>query len=770
MSNSELAAVAGDLKVIGLWLLKIITTITGLRSWYRAYLSRLIKETHLFDVEYYLDRYRDIGPSGIDPLWHFAVAGDREGRFPMPIFDPEYYSTQAGFLAGKVNRLLHYAWVGRYRGFNPSPWFDPVYYNSTNPDVVADGGDPLLHYVAFGAREGRSPCENFDGNYYLTANPEVRESGGNPLYHYLQHGQFEGRKARASGEAGDMSPYQKWIREREAPELLALDAAAVQALWNAPPLISVVMPVYNTPEKYLRAAIESVKAQSYTNWELCIADDNSSDKRTGEVLRELGGTDARIRIAYRTENGHISAASNTALELANGEFVALLDHDDALPPHALFYLALALIENPEAQIVYSDEDKIDVDGRRFDPHFKPDWNPDLLLSINYVCHLGAYRRSLLEKIGGFRIGVEGSQDHDLLLRCLPHVASDQIIHIPRVLYHWRMIEGSTALASGEKSYTTDAGIRAIRDYFDSMDRCDVQVGVGLVPNTYRVKYPVPQPPPLVSLLIPTRDRIDLLEPCVQGILERTTYQNVEVLILDNQSTEPETSAFLEALCKRDRRVRVLSYDKPFNYSAINNFGVQQSVGQVIGLINNDVEVINPEWLAEMVAQVCRPEIGCVGAKLYYDDDTIQHAGVVLGIGGVAGHAHKYFPRSSSGYFGRLICTQDISAVTGACLLVRKEVYVRVGGLNERDLTVAFNDVDFCLRVQQLGLRNLWTPYAELYHHESKSRGAEDSPEKIARFKKEVAYMQQAWQGVLEHDRCYSPNLTLLHENFGLKES
>ncbi|OYY75587.1 MAG: family 2 glycosyl transferase [Gammaproteobacteria bacterium 28-57-27] len=562
--------------------------------------------------------------------------------------------------------------------------------------------------------------------------------------------------------------YEEWIESVEAASLP--DKLTIQSTLDAmrsTPSLSIVMPVYNTQEADLRACIDSVLAQSYPHWELCIADDASTKPHVRRILNEYAQKDARIRVIYRPQNGHISRASNSALELASGEFVALLDHDDALSEHALYFMARAINDHPEAQIFYSDEDKIDSKGKRFEPHFKSDWNPDLFYSHNYVSHLGVYRRDLLRRIGGFRVGVEGSQDYDLLLRCLPHVEAAQIIHIPRVLYHWRMVEGSTALASKEKNYTTDAGIKALRDHFAERGSEGIRVSAGLLPNVYRVQRLIPVPAPLVSLLIPTRDRKAITEVAVRSILDKTTYANYEIIILDNGSVEPETLAWFDAIQRGIKSVRVIRYDHPFNYSAINNFGVQHARGSLIGLINNDVEVINPNWLTEMVSQACREDIGCVGAKLYYSDGKIQHAGVILGIGGVAGHAHKYFNQNHHGYFSRLKLVQNISAVTAACLLVRKEIYEAVGGLDEENLKVAFNDVDLCLKVREAGYRNLWTPYAELYHHESVSRGKEDSSEKQARFRKEVEFMQEKWGESLRHDPYYNPNLTLEREDFSI---
>lgn len=563
--------------------------------------------------------------------------------------------------------------------------------------------------------------------------------------------------------------YEHWITHKEQPALPSnLQIKQQIDAFDSRPLFSIVMPTYNTDAQYLRACIESVLAQSYPYWELCIADDCSPKPHVMDILREYAANDSRIKVCKREKNGHISLASNSAIALASGDFIALLDHDDLLAKDALFFMAETINQYPDGQIFYSDEDKIDLQGRRSDPHFKSDWNPDLFFAQNYVSHLGVYRASLIAKIGGFRAGVEGSQDQDLLLRCLPHVKHDQIHHIPRVLYHWRMLEGSTALASGEKNYTTLAGIKALTDFFAEQGPAGIRVDAGMVPNTYRLHWPIPQKSPKVSLLIPTRDRRSLIEVAVRSILEKTSYPNYEIVILDNGSVEPETLQFFAEITKQDSRVKVLAYDYPFNYSAINNYGVSATDGELIGLINNDIEVISPDWLTEMVSHAVRPEIGCVGAKLYYSNDLIQHAGVILGIGGVAGHSHKMFPRNAFGYFSRLVCPQNLSAVTAAVLLVKRSVYQQVGGLNETALKVAFNDVDFCLKVREAGYRNLWTPYAELYHHESVSRGAEDTPEKQARFKTEVDYMMAVWGAQLALDPYYNPNLTRTNEDFSIE--
>ncbi|MEZ8341276.1 glycosyltransferase [Vibrio cyclitrophicus] len=562
----------------------------------------------------------------------------------------------------------------------------------------------------------------------------------------------------------NLSSYRSWLKYRGPQEKID-DETVIKSLSKMQrPLISVVIPTYNTEEKYLRLCLDSVLSQSYQNWELCIADDASTALEVSKVLKEYEAKDKRIKVTFRKENGHISAATNSALELVTGEWVALLDHDDELHIHALSYVANALNKSPSAQFIYSDEDKIDQQGRRSDPHFKPDWNLDLLYSQNYISHLGVYQAEIIKNIGGFRIGYEGSQDYDLLLRYSREIDHKNIVHIPKVLYHWRMLEGSTALASGEKSYTTEVGIKALQDHFNALNE-NVIVEKGMHANIYKANWQL-EDEPLISLIIPTYNGYDITKQAIDSILDKTTYSNYEIILVDNNSDDEVALTYFEYIDKQDR-VTVIRYPYPFNYSAINNFAVKQAKGDIIGLINNDIEVINPEWLTEMVSHAHRDDVGCVGAMLYYPNDTIQHAGVVIGIAGVAGHSHKHFHKSEFGYFSRLKVVQNYSAVTAACLLVRKSVFNQVGGLNEIDLSVAFNDIDFCLKVQAAGYRNLWTPYAKLYHHESISRGAEDNPEKIARFNKEVDFMKSTWKTDKVSDFAYNPNLTKDHENFHL---
>jgi glycosyltransferase involved in cell wall biosynthesis len=578
-------------------------------------------------------------------------------------------------------------------------------------------------------------------------------------------------------DIAELTNYERWVTTFDTltPDRLSAQRESSRHFPRRP-LISIVMPVYNTPEKWLAKAIASIGAQTYSNWELCIADDASTAPHIRPFLEKHAAEDSRVKVVFRPKNGHISAASNSALEISTGEFIALLDHDDEFTPHALYEIVSAHNAHPTADFFYSDEDKIDEEGHRHEPYFKPDFLPDLFLGQNYTSHLTVYRAALVRQAGGFRIGYEGSQDWDLALRIVSLVKDpSRIRHIPKVLYHWRAIPGSTALLSSEKNYPVKAAHRALTDHFARLKQ---PVELIAVPGDHwRVKYPLPALPPLVSLLIPTRNGLKFLQRCVDSILEKTTYPNYEIIIVDNGSDDPATLAYLERVSSsqpetqnpklKTGTVRIKPFPAPFNYSAINNFAAQHARGTVLGLLNNDLEVIHGDWLDEMVSQALRPGIGCVGAMLYYPNDTIQHAGVIIGLGGVAGHAFRDFARNTEGVFNRARLVQNYGAVTAACLVIRKEIFDQVKGLDDKNLAVAFNDIDFCLRVRAAGYLNLWTPFAELYHHESVSRGAEDTPEKHERFRLEVEYMMKRWSAELRHDPAYNPNLTLELTDFTL---
>ncbi len=533
--------------------------------------------------------------------------------------------------------------------------------------------------------------------------------------------------------------------------------------WNDAPLISIIMPVYNPPLDLLREAVDSVKDQLYPNWQLCLADDASTDPEVLTYLKSLSAEDQRIEVVFRPENGHISRASNSALEIAKGQYIALMDNDDLLPEHALYWVARTILENPKVGLIYSDEDKIDTQGQRSSPYFKSDWNEYLFRSQNMICHLGVYRRDLVNEVGQFRVGFEGAQDYDLALRCVEKLSRDEIIHIPRVLYHWRMHSGSTAMAGDEKPYAALAGVKALDEHLHRKGNIGT---TELLPmGMYRVHYQLPDVLPMVSLIIPTRNAHALVKQCIDSIKQLTTYPNYEIILVDNGSDDQESIKYFEEINQKEN-ITVLRDDGPFNYSALNNEAVKKSRGELVGLINNDIEVISPNWLNEMVSIALQPNVGAVGARLWYPDDRLQHGGVIVGIGGVAGHSHKYLPKGDYGYFCRAALTQEFSAVTAACLIIRKSTFDQISGLDETNLKIAFNDVDFCLRVQEAGYINVWTPYSEMYHHESATRGLEDTPQKKERFRNEVMYMKSRWPNI-ENDYTYNPNLTLDHEDFGL---
>jgi GT2 family glycosyltransferase len=532
------------------------------------------------------------------------------------------------------------------------------------------------------------------------------------------------------------------------------------------PVISVILPVYNPDLRILEAAINSIEGQIYEHWQLCMADDASTDPKVRPLLEEIAARDPRIKLIFREQNGHISACSNSALGLATGQWCALLDQDDLFADHALAMVALEIEDHPDAGLIYSDEDKIDSAGLRSNPFFKPDWNPELFLGQNFINHLGVYRTGLLRSIGGFREGFEGSQDYDLALRCVERLKPAQVRHIPRILYHWRAVAGSLAAVADAKPYAKEAARRAIADHLlrrgvaGRVEACPENV------ESHRVIYELPDPAPLVSIIIPMRDRLSLLERCLEGIRERTDYRPLEIIIVDNGSKEPATHEFLRAL-EEKKEGRVLRVDGEFNFSRLINRGAAVAKGEVLAFLNNDIDANEPDWLRELVSHAVRIGVGAVGARLWYPNGTLQHGGVVLGLGGVAGHAFTGVPRGHAGYFNRAYLQQYCSAVTGACLLVRKEVFEQADGFDETNLAISFNDIDFCLRLRAAGFQNVWTPYANLVHHESASRGHQRAPEEQAQFVREATFMQEKWGIELLHDPFYNSNLSLNLPGFEL---
>ncbi len=531
-----------------------------------------------------------------------------------------------------------------------------------------------------------------------------------------------------------------------------------------PPLISVVMPVYNVAPEWLHKAVDSVRSQLYPHWELCIADDASPSESTREAVRQLAAGDGRIKTVFLKENGGISRCSNAAAALAEGHYIAFLDHDDELAPDALYEMALAICRTG-AELLYSDEELISEKDRIVSAHFKPDFSPDLLYSHNYVTHLMVLKTSLFREIGGFDSQCDGAQDYDLVLAAADR--TDRIQHVPRALYRWRCIAGSTSVDPGAKRYAHEAGRRALQKSL-RRKQIDAEVLDGYQPFFYRVRRRI-SGNPLVSIIVPFRDQPDMLRSCFESVLQRSTYRHFEIIGISNNSRRKATLAQIKRLARMDKRVRFEAFNEPFNYSRINNFAVRRAAGEHIVLMNNDIEIITPEWIEALLEHSQRSEVGAVGAKLIYADNKIQHAGVIIGIAGFAGHAHRHLPKELPGYMSRAMLIQNVSAVTAALMMVRKSLYLQIGGLDEENLSVALNDVDFCLRLRQRGLLNVYTPYCEAYHYESASRGYEETPEKKQRFRREVDFFQRRWRALLDAgDPYYNPNLSLNREDFAYR--
>lgn len=533
------------------------------------------------------------------------------------------------------------------------------------------------------------------------------------------------------------------------------------------PKFSIVIPVYKTPEKYLKEMIDSIIDQTYGNWELCIADGSPAGQSVEKILKKYAEKDSRIRYRVLGENLGISGNTNAAMEMAEGDYIVLADHDDRVTPNALYECAKAISENTETDVLYSDEDKLDMDGGAlFDPHFKPDFNPDLLTSVNYICHLFVVKRQLVEKVGGFRQEFDGAQDYDFIFRCTE--AAAKICHIPKVLYHWRCHQDSTASNPESKLYAFEAGSRAVMAHYDRMgikaEKVEKGVDYGIYHTTFQIENE-----PLVSVIIPNKDHTSDLDLCIRPMLERGTYKNLEFIVVENNSTDPKTFEYYEKIQKEFPQVHVVYWKREFNYSAINNFGVTFAKGEYLLFMNNDIELIAENFVEEMLGFCQREDVGIVGARLLYEDDTIQHAGVVVGFGGIAGHTFIGLHKAESSYFHRAMCAQDYSAVTAACMMSKKSVFEKVGGFTE-ELAVAFNDIDYCMKVRSLDKLVVYAPYAVLHHYESKSRGLEDTPEKIARFNREIAVFAKRWPDILKNgDPYYNPNLTLRKSNFALRD-
>jgi glycosyltransferase involved in cell wall biosynthesis len=712
-----------------------------------------------------------VAQSGVNPLLHYIKHGVEEGTNPSPYFDTRWYWSEYPDVAHhSINPLAHYIEHAIEEGRNPNPHFDTRWYLNEYPHVAQSGVNPLLHYIKHGVEEGTNPNPYFDTRWYLNEYQDVARSGINPLLHYLKYGIKERRNPNSYFDTRCyLNDYLRWIWQFDTlnEEDKRIIKQHIQN-FNNPPLLSVLMPVYNPPPHCLDEAIWSVRNQLYPYWELCIADDASTDHEIRNVLERHATADQRIKIVYRHENGHISRALNSALELAMGEFIALLDHEDILSEHALFWVAEAIQQHPDAGLIYSDEDKIDMEGNRIDPYFKCDWNPFLFLGHNMICHLGVFRTALVRELGGFRVGYEGSQDYDLATRTVETLNQGQIIHIPRILYHWRVISESTAGDTSEKPYALIASEKVINEHLERQNLRGKVAGVPSLGCMHRITFELPEKPPLVSILIPTRNGEKLVYQCIESITKKTKYRNYEIVLIDNGSDSPAALTYFSELAKNPR-IRVFRDDSPFNFSRLNNRAAENAKGEVLVLLNNDTEVVTPEWLDEMISLAMLPNIGAVGARLCYPNGTLQHGGVILGLGGCAAHAHSCVSLESAGYFGRAKLLQMITAVTGACLAVRKSVFQEVGGLDEEKLKISYNDIDFCLKLRGKGYWNVWTPHAELIHYESVTRGYEVTPERKARFFNEISTLKKRWPNSFFHDPAYNPNLTFNAADFSLSK-
>lgn len=530
---------------------------------------------------------------------------------------------------------------------------------------------------------------------------------------------------------------------------------------------SILVPIYNTPKQFLCEMIESCINQTYGNWELCLTDGSDSEHLyVGKIIKQYVQKDSRIKYKVLEKNGGISENTNECIKMSTGDYIALFDHDDLLHPSALFEY-MKVIEKENADFIYSDEAVFEKNLKDIKTiHFKPDFAIDTLRTYNYICHFTVFKKSLLNEVGLFKKEFDGAQDHDMIFRLTEKAKN--IIHVPKVLYYWRSHPQSTSQDINSKSYAINNGIKAVNEHLKRCNLDGFAQSSEEFPTIYRLTYKIKNNPK-ISILIPNKDNIEVLKTCIDSIINKSTYKNYEIIVIENNSTEKETFEYYKTIEKQEN-IKVIKYKSngEFNYSSINNFGAKYAKGEHLLFLNNDIEVISEKWLEEMLMYSQRDDIGAVGAKLYYSNETIQHGGVIIGIGGFAGHSHRHIPRVMGGYFSRCKIQQNFSAVTAACLMMRKSVFEEINGFDET-FKVALNDVDLCLRIRKAGYLIAWTPYAELYHYESISRGYEDTPEKKKRFEGEVNRFKARWHDILEKgDPYYNPNLTLNAEDFSIK--
>lgn len=733
-------------------LLKVFQVSGGQRTCiYRVSVQRLKKEQHMADG--YLETFRIqegtvfIGGWAVaDEPCRFLVRDGRGNRLPC-----------------RATRHYRQDIVDSYPEAQDADCFgyEVSFEKPDDARITLTVGSPdrQLHY--------RLNLEKGIGNGTIRLSP-VKKT----VAYFKRHG--FARTVKRAGQkiherfTGQREGYMSW-RTHVQPSKEELEAQRRQ-IFERQPLISIAVPLYKTDEKLLQALVDSVRAQTYGNWELCLSDGSGENSPLTGFLEKLKASDERIRVTDTGRALRISENTNQALSAARGDYIAFADHDDLLPPWALYECVREINEHPDLEMIYSDEDKVTMDGRSyFQPHFKSDFNIDLLTSMNYFCHLVVVSHSLLKKAGPLDPAFDGAQDYDFVLRCVEQADSaDKIRHIPKVLYHWRSHPDSTSENPESKRYAFEAGARAVQAHFDRIG-VEAQVSMGAYPGLYRVKYVIPEKEPLVSIIIPNKDHADDLRKCVTSIMERSSYRNFEFVIVENGSSTKEVFDLYEQFETDSDHFRVVHWNEGFNYSAINNFGVAAARGAYFLFLNNDTEMTDPGLIAELVGPCLRPEVGAAGARLFYEDGTIQHAGVIIGYGGIAGHAFQGLDGHENGYFSRIICQSDLSAVTAACMMVRRDAFEAVGGFDPV-LAVAFNDIDFCLRLREKGYLIVYNPFAVMSHYESKSRGMEDTPEKIARFNREADELLRRWgQLIRDGDPYYNPNLSLDRVDFGLKK-
>ena len=663
----------------------------------------------LFDTRYYLQQFPDVAKVGLNPLAHYLEHGAREKRNPNRYFDTTYYLRANPDAANGIDPLQHFCARGAGEGKKPNPLFDPLFYMRQNPDVRASGLNPLAHFVEKGDREGRRPCALFDPEFYRTEYPDADQTGLTPLAHYLEFGVNDGLRD------------QRFPASRSCVEQLLSASRRKQMegaikLFRHKPRISLLVPVYNQTAQLLERVIASVEAQVYPEWELCLADDGSTSSETIQTLKRYIDPQAgRINIAFLGRNLGISGATNSALYLSSGDFVAMLDHDDELAPDALFEIARALNDDPGLDVIYSDEDKLSEDGWLDQPFHKPDWSPELFRQVMYVGHLLCVRRTLALEVRGMDRRFDGVQDFDFMLRVSERTG--RIHHIPGILYHWRSVPGSIARGSDEKAGIAELQVSAVNAHLERL-RVPARAERHPVLSHRAVIRPLPgREQAKVSIIIPTRDQPEVLGACLRSIFDKTTYKQFQVVLVDNGTADREALGLFQQY-----PVTVVPFSGPFNYSRANNLGAAKASGEYLVLLNNDTEVITPNWLEELLYYAAMPDVGAVSPLLLYPNRSVQHAGVVLGMRGTADHIMRGFPADSDGYYGSLSCAREVSAVTAACMALRREKFSELGGLREEFRTI-YQDVDLCLRLRAKGLAEpLHAARASLYHHESLSRG------------------------------------------------